>query len=261
VRECRIFAIAMVKTGILFGLLAATVAGRCHAYQVMNLIYNGSFEIRTSDNGTPSGWRFFSASGVDKSIWGHSPCTGKKDYYFDKLSKTGDTCIDNRDHMVPVAAGSAYKFRFMLKGSDNLNVTVGFSSVSTGAQSISTHNFNTKSGSWTLGQVSAKAPTGGPSLCWIAFRVDSPPGWLDVDDVQMILDPGPPTYPDAYCNLSTEISDCSDLRPVSPAGERGSFANTVFFDKECAKTGGTTANTGLSACDEIKFTDLCQNSA
>lgn len=211
-------------------ILAACLVVPGRAYQVMNLITNGSFEQRTAASGTPSGWRFYTNEG-SAYTWGYTPCTGGKDMRVSRTATTGETVLDNWDHMVPITGGASYKYKFVANGSGTLNVTVGWATTNN-TYSQSVYNYTLSAGYQPF-YINATAPSG-YAKAWIAFRLTGT-GNFDVDDVGMIADPGAQQYPDAFVNPSWTYWNYSNLMEVSTVGD-GVTNWSVVWDKECRNT-------------------------
>lgn len=212
-------------------ILAVCLAIPAGAYQVMNLITNGSFEMRTAASGDPTGWRFYTNEG-STSTWGYSPCTGGKDMRIVRTGTTGETLLDNWNNMVPTTGGVTYKYKFVAKGSGTLSVCTGFMKTDNVTYSQTVTTFALTS-SYQMFTVNATSPNG-YAKAWIAFRLTGA-GNFDIDDVDMIADPGTQQYPDAYLNLSWTCWGASNLSEVWGVGDGGDSWN-VLWDKEYRST-------------------------
>jgi len=88
-----------------------------NAYQVINLIPNSGFEIRTSADGVPSGWRFYSNEGATCDWSNSGQRTGGRCVHVSKpYAVGGETIFDNWDEMVPVTQWLNYRAKFAAKG-------------------------------------------------------------------------------------------------------------------------------------------------
>ncbi|MHB0998483.1 MAG: carbohydrate binding domain-containing protein [Armatimonadota bacterium] len=211
-------------------VLVVCLAAPCFANQVINMIPNGSFEIRTAASGTPSGWRFYSNEGSTYT-WGYSPCSGGRDMRIVKTSSGGETLLDNWDRMVPITPGMTYRYKFVAKGSGTLLVTAGWATLNnTYTQTNYTYNLTSSYQSYNI---TITAPAG-YAKSFFAFRMVGT-GNFCIDDVAMILDPGTQQFPDAYCNPSFTYFCNDKLMEVWGIGD-GSTGWNVIWDKECRYT-------------------------
>ena len=211
--------------------IAISLVIPANAYQLMNMITNGSFEMRTAASGSPSGWRFYTNEG-STSTWGYSPCTGGKDMRIVRTATGSETLLDNWNNMVPTTGGVTYKYKFVAKGSGTLSVCTGFMKTDnyTFSQTVSTF---TLTSSYQMFTINATSPNG-YAKAWIAFRLTGT-GNFDIDDVTMIADPGAAQYPDAFSNLSFTYWGTANLYQVWGIGD-GNDAWNVIWDKECRNT-------------------------
>jgi hypothetical protein len=220
------------------------------AFQVLNLIDNGSFEVRTAATGMPAFWRSLSTgTGVVSWLGNGAQRTGQRCIRIRNLL-SGDVYVDNWDHMVPVTDGMRYDFKFALKGQGSLDVmmtwlaprvsdstgplepyvTIGPPTYPVLGQSVTTY---TLADSYSTKYLSQIAPASS-AFALLTFKM-SGPGDCFIDDVGMWVNPGPETHRTGFVNLGPDQHlAISDVHQAETAG--GSTRTTVLWDKECRAT-------------------------